>query len=439
MTTQQIFEMANLWKNFKSWLAIGALCFVSPNFLHAQNVALIKINGAIGPATATYISRAIDQAAADHDEALIIQLDTPGGLLDSTKEIVEKLFESKIPTAVYVAPSGANAASAGTFITLAADIAAMAPHTSIGAAHPVSLGSGGTVQEKTDDTMKQKLESYASSWMETIANKRHRNVEWAKSAVTKSASITAEQALEKKVIDVIAKDIPDLLQKIDRRKIDDKILHTTTSRVVEIPMVAREKIFQMLWRPEVMFVLMLIAVYGIIGEMSNPGTVLPGVVGAIALVLALYMAAILPINVAGLALIILAIALFIIDVFATTHGVLTAGGIISFFLGSLMLFDRESGLRLSLGLIIPATVLTAAFFLFVIGAGLRAQRLPIKAGRETMFGKTVAALTAIDLNGGKVFVEGEYWNAASESPIEKGQLVEIVGMKGLTLHVKQKT
>ena len=419
---------------------LGAFVFAT-GFLYADSptVALIKINGAIGPATATYISRAIDQAAADHRQALIIQLDTPGGLLDSTKEIVEKLFESKIPTAVYVAPSGANAASAGTFITLAADIAAMAPNTSIGAAHPVSLGGGGVSEKKTDDTMKKKLESYASSWMETIADKRKRNVEWAKSAVKESASITAEQALEKKVIDLIAKDIPDLLRKIDGRKVEDKVLKTADANVVEIKRIAREKVFQMLWRPEVMFVLMLIAIYGIIGEMSNPGVVLPGVVGSIALILALYMAAILPINVAGLALIVLAVALFIIDVFAPTHGVLTAGGVISFFLGSLMLFERESGFRLSLGLIIPATVLTAAFFLFVIGAGLRAQRLPVKAGRETMFGKSVAALTAINSQGGKVFVEGEYWNATSEMPVEQGQLVEIVGMKGLTLTVKSKT
>jgi membrane-bound serine protease (ClpP class) len=187
-----------------------------------------------------------------------------------------------------------------------------------------------------------------------------------------------------------------------------------------------------------MFVLMLIAIYGIIGELSNPGAILPGVVGAIALILALYMAAILPVNVAGLALMVLAIGLFVIDVFATTHGVLTVGGVVSFFLGAVMLFERESGFRLSLGLIVPATILTAAFFLFVIGAGLRAQRLPVKSGRETMLGKTVNALTAIDSQTGKVFIEGEYWNAISEAPVAPGQLVEIIGIKGLTLQVKPK-
>jgi membrane-bound serine protease (ClpP class) len=426
-------------KILKWWVVIGALFLGGISRGQAQTVGLIKIKGVIGPATATYIIRAIDKATSNGDEALVIQLDTPGGLLDSTKEIVQKLFDSKVPTVVYVAPSGANAASAGTFITLAAHVAAMAPNTSIGAAHPVSMSGGGGSEQSTNDTMKEKLESYASSWIETIATKRKRNAEWAKSAVTKSASITAEKALELKVIDVIATDIPELLQKINGRKIDDKTLRTANAQVVEIPMVAREKTFQLLWRPEVMFVLMLIAIYGIIGELSNPGAVLPGVVGAIALVLALYMAAILPINVAGLALIAIAVVLFVIDIFAPTHGVMTVGGIVSFFLGSLMLFEHESGLRLSLALVIPATILTAAFFLFVIGAGLRAQLLPIKAGRETMLGKTAPALSAIDSRGGRVFVEGEYWNATSDVPIEPGQFVEIVGMKGLTLFVKPKT
>ena len=423
------------------WVAIlSAILSCTPVLLaRAADVGLITINGAIGPATASYISRAVDLAGVRHDVCLVIQLDTPGGLLDSTKEIVQKFYASPVPTVVYVAPSGAGAGSAGTFITLAADVAAMAPNTTIGAAHPVSMGPGGDGEEKTEGVMKEKLENYASSFIEGIAQKRGRNVEWAKAAVVKSESITAEKALELKVIDLIATNIPDLLQKLDGREVNGHALRTAAAATVTIPMLARERVFQLLWRPEVMLLLMLAAIYGLIGELSSPGAILPGVVGAIALILALYMAAILPINIAGVALILLSVALFIIDIFAPTHGVLTFGGIGSFFLGALMLFNTgEPAFRLSLYYIVPATVVTALFFIFVVGAGLRAQFLPVRAGKETMLGKTTAAVARIDPTGGKVFVEGEYWNAVSDTAIEPGQPVEIVGITGLTLKVKPK-
>jgi membrane-bound serine protease (ClpP class) len=368
----------------------------------------------------------------------VIQLDTPGGLLESTKEIVQTFYASPVPIVVYVAPAGGTATSAGCFITLAADVAAMAPDTSIGAAHPVALGGAG--EATPDDTMKQKLENYAASYIESIAARRKRNVEWAKSAVRESASIPAAKALELDVVDLLAADLPDLLQQLDGREINGHPLKTAAAEVVHIPMLARERVFQLLWRPEVMFILMLIAVYGIIGELSNPGAILPGVTGAIALVLALYMAAILPVNVAGVALLLLALGLFITDVFAPSHGVLTAGGIISFFLGGLMLFDSaEPAFRLSLSLLIPATVVTAAFFVFVIGAGLRAQLLPVRAGAETLLGRTACALSPITPRSGWVFVEGENWRAVSEVPIPEGQNVEIVRIDGLTLTVRPKT
>jgi membrane-bound serine protease (ClpP class) len=205
-------------------------------------------------------------------------------------------------------------------------------------------------------------------------------------------------------------------------------------------MSAREKLFQAMARPEVMLVLMMIATFGIIAELNSPGAVLPGVAGAIALVLGLYLGSVLPVNVAGLALLGIAIVLFIVDIYAPTHGVLTIGGIIAFFLGALMLFNRaEPAFRLSLGYIIPATLLTAAFFIFIVGAGLRAQLLPVRAGKETMLGKTTTALSSIDPSGGKVFVEGEYWNAVSDTPVQPGQLVQILGVNGLTLKVKPKT
>lgn len=418
-----------------SWL-LGTAAGVA-----AERVNLIKVEGPIGPATAGYIARAIDEAAENQSQCLIIQLDTPGGLLDSTKTIVQKFLGSTVPTVVYVAPAGATATSAGCFITLAADLAVMAPATSIGAAHPVAIGGnpmGG--EEKLDDTMKQKLENYAISYIETIAARRNRNVEWAKSSVKESASISAEKALELKVVDLIARDVPDLLAQIDGREAGGHKLHTKGAEVIEIGMSARERVFQLLWRPEVMFILMLIAIYGIIGELSNPGAILPGVVGAIALILALYMAAILPVSLAGVTLIVLAIGLFITDIYAPTHGVLTVGGIVSFFLGALMLFDRaDPAFRLSLSIIISATVVTALFFIAIVGAGLRAQFLPVRAGRETMLGKVTPALARIDASGGKVFIEGEYWNAVSETVVEQGQPVEVVGFDGLTLKVKPKT
>lgn len=419
-------------------LAVGiAAVIAGTSVFAAEKVGLIEIEGAIGPATTGYIERAIGVARESGHEALILRLDTPGGLLDSTKEIVQAFYASEVPVVVYVAPSGANAGSAGTFITLAADVAAMAPNTSIGAAHPVEFG--GSAEAKPDETMKQKLENYAVSYIEAIAEKRGRNVEWAKSAVKDSASITAEKALELKVIEIIAKDTGDLLAQLDNREVRGHTLKTAGATVEEIPMVLRESVFQMIWRPEVMFILMLVAIYGLLGELSNPGAILPGVAGVIALVLALYMSAILPVNIAGIALIVLAVGLFIFDAVAPTHGILTTGGIIAFFLGSLMLFDSvEPAFRLSLVMIIPATLITAAFFIFVVGAGLRAQRLPVKAGAETLPGREGTALSDISAAGGRVFVEGEDWLAVSNESIPKGGAVEIVAVRGLSLSVKSK-
>ena len=424
----------------KTALICWPLWLVCAAAVAAEKVSFIKIDGAIGPATASYISRSIEEARTQNAQCLVIQLNTPGGLLDSTQTIVQSFLGSPLPVVVYVAPTGATATSAGCFITIAASVAAMAPATTIGAAHPVTLGGNPTGgEQKPDDTMKQKLENFSVSYIEAIASKRHRNVDWARSAVRESASISAEKALELKVIDLISPDLPELLKQLNGRVVDGKTLKTAGAEVSEIKMSASERVFQKLWRPEVMFILMLIAIYGIIGEMTTPGAILPGAVGAIALVLALYMAAILPVNVTGLVLIALALMLFVFDVYAPTHGILTVSGIISFLIGSLMLFNRADPLfRLSLSYIIPATLVTAAFFIFVVGKGLRAQLLPVRAGAETMVGKTVTALTPIDAHGGKIFVEGEYWNAVSDAPIAKDQAAEIVAVQGLTLKVKPK-
>ena len=414
---------------------IAALSLASASSVRAEKVALIRVTGTINPATASYIARGIDQAAAENAQCLILQLDTPGGLLDSTKDIVQSFYGARVPVVVYVAPTGANATSAGCFITLTSDVAAMAPNTSIGAAHPVAIGGGAA--EKIDDTMKQKLTNFTVSYIETIAQKRGRNVEWAKSAVRDSANITAEVALATNVIEIIAKDLPDLLKQLDGRTVKERTLKTAGAEVWEIRMTTPERVFQMIWRPEVLMILMLIAVYGIIGEVSNPGGIIPGVVGVVALILALYMSAALPVNIAGLALMVLAVGLFIAEAFTPTSGVLTGGGVISLFFGLFLLFDRADPLfSLSLKFIIPATVTTAAFFIFIVTAGLRAQSLKVKSGGEIMIGQTAPALTAITAESGKVFVEGEYWNAVSETPIAAGQSIEIVGREGLTLKVK---
>lgn len=417
-------------------IGLAALCAALP-VIAANTVGQITVQGAIGPATAGYIERAIGVSTEAGHEALLLQLDTPGGLLDSTKEIVQAFYASEVPVVVYVAPSGANAGSAGVFITLAADVAAMAPNTSIGAAHPVAMGAPGG--EGPDEAMTKKLENFAVSYIEAIADKRGRNVDWAKSAVSESASITSEKALEIDVIDLIAGDTMDLLTKIDGREAHGRTLATANATVEEIPMVLRERVFQTIWRPEVMFLLMLVAIYGLIGELSNPGAILPGVVGAIALILALYMAAVLPVNIAGIALIVLAVGLFVLDAVTPTHGILTTGGVIAFFLGAIMLFDTvEPAFRLSMAMIIPATLITAAFFIFVVGAGLRAQRLPVRAGVETLKGREGLALSDVGTGGGRVFVDGEDWRAVSDETISRGGAVEVLDVRGLSLIVKNK-
>jgi len=421
----------------KRWISIaiaGLILGVAAG--QAAQVGLIKIDGAIGPATASYISRAIDVSAAQNDECLVIELNTPGGLANSMNDIVQVFYAERVPTVVYVAPEGAMAGSAGVYITLSANIAAMAPHTTIGAAHPVEMGNE---EETTNSIMMQKVGNVYTKVMQTIAEKRHRNVEWAKSSVTASKALTSEEALQLKVIDLIATNVPDLLQKLSGRSVNGKILKTIGASVIEIPMTPSEHLFQLFWLPEVMMILMLIAIYGIIAEMSHPGAIFPGVAGALALILLLYMSATLPVNVAGVALILLAVALFIIDIFAPTHGVLTGGGIAAFFLGALMLFNHAPvGYHLPMSWIVSATVLTAAFFIFVVSKGIRAQFRPIQSGKETMLGRTVKALSRIDAQGGKVFIEGENWNAVSETPVEAGQPVEITGIEGLTLKVKPK-
>ena len=402
--------------------------------LAAEKVCVAQVQGTIGPATAGYLARAIGEASGQEAQCLIIELDTPGGLLDSTKEIIQSFLRSPLPTVVFVSPAGAWAGSAGCFITLAADVAAMAPGTSIGAAHPVGIGPD---SGKQDEVMKQKLENFTSSYLEAVAAKRNHNPAWARSSVRESASITSTQALALNVVDLVAQDLPDLLKQLDGRVVAGRRLATAGAVPIAIPMTVVEKVFQVVAHPQVMLILMLVVMYGIIGELTSPGAILPGVAGVIALVLLLYLASVLPMNAAGLLLVGVAIALFLIDVFAPTHGVLTAGGVGAFFLGLFMLFDRsEPFLRVSLAWLIPATVVTSGFFIFVVGAGIRAQAQPAKTGAGTLIGRTATVLQRIDASGGRVFLEGEYWNAVGPETVEVGQIVEVLAVEGLTMTVK---
>lgn len=411
---------------FLGWLAFPGMAAEAPT------VARIIIAGTIGPATANYIARATRVAGTAGHACLIIQLDTPGGLLDSTQQIVRSFYASPIPIVVYVAPTGAGATSAGCFITLAAHVAAMAPGTTIGAAHPVTAGG-----VQPGKVMEEKIQNYAVSYIESIAERRGRNVEWARAAVMESASITNQAALTLGVIDAVAIDLPDLLTQLHDLHIDGRALGTAKARVIEIPMLTRERVFQLLWRPEVMFILMLIAIYGLLGELSNPGAILPGVMGAIALIVVLYMSAVLPVSIAGISLIVLGVILFVAEAFTPTFGLLVVGGMVAFFIGSLMLFDTFApAFRLSLELVVPATLLTAAFFIVIVSAGLRAQRLPVRMGMSTLIGRTAEAIAEIGPENGRVFVEGEDWHAVSAVPIPRGEVVEIVAVNGLTLTVQ---
>jgi len=402
------------------------------------SVSLISVNGPISPTTTNYISRGISTARENESEALIIELDTPGGLLESTKNIVQSLLDSDdLPIIVYVAPEGATAASAGTFITMAAHIAAMAPATNIGAASPVQMSPGGGTAQ-TDTVMKKKIFNYSESYIESIAERRNRNAEWAVSAVRDGESITADRALEINVVDIIADNRRDLLQQIHGKEAAGKRLNTRRATITEIPTNMAEELLGFVMRPEVMLILTMIAIYGIIGEVTNPGAIVPGVAGVIALILVLYASAAMPINIAGFALIGLAIILFIAEAFTPTFGLLIAGGSVSFFLGALMLFqDLPEAMELSWAWLVPATILTAAFFIWIAGAGIKIQFAETRTGKETMIGNKAEVVDSVDDTGGRIFIAGEYWNAVSDQKIKEGDWCQIEEIKGLTMKVKK--
>jgi len=424
----------------KSAIGFIVLLFATAGLNASERVILIRIDGAIGPATAEYVINSIATAEEDKVSALVIELNTPGGLLESTRRIVQGILSSSVPVVVYVYPAGSRAGSAGVFITLAANVAAMAPGTNIGAAHPV----GGGIGVDTSSVMSEKVTNDAAAFVRAIAQKRHRNVKWAEEAVRKSISNSEEEALRDGVIDLVSPNLDSLLREIDGRTVETEngsvVLKTARAKVEFVQMNWREKFLGVISDPNITYVLMMVGIFGIMFELFNPGAIFPGVVGAISLILAFYAFQTLPVNYAGLALIFLAIILFIAEVKIVSHGLLAIGGIISMFLGSLMLISSPFELvSISLSLIITTVVVAAIFFLWIVGLGLKAQRQKPATGLDGMLGEEGSVIEEIKPGSiGQVLVHGEIWKATSDTFLSVGDKVVVEAFKNWTLKVKPK-
>lgn len=402
-------------------------------------VMVISVDGSINPSSAEYIISGIEHAREQRAECLIIKLNTPGGLLQSTRTIVSGLLSSDVPVIVYVYPQGAQAASAGVFVTLAANIAVMSPGTNIGAAHPVGM------QGQPDSIMNEKATNDAAAFIRTISEKRSKNVQWAEDAVRKSISITENEALRLGVIDTIANSMNDLLEKIDGARIilpsGEKVLNTSGAEITEIPMSFKQKILSLLSDPNLAYILLMIGIYGILFELYNPGAIFPGVAGVISLILSFYSLQALPVNYAGVALIVLAVIFFVVEIKVVSHGLLTIGGVISLILGSMMLIETESALeiaKISWRVILVTVVLTVAFFVFAISFGIKAQRRRPTTGTEGIIGEIGEVISDLKPEG-QVRVHGELWSAMSNdgSFIVKGTKVEVTGVINLKLTVRK--
>lgn len=395
---------------------------------------VITLQGVINPVSAEFIGKAIKNAQKRNAEALVIELDTPGGLDTSMRSAVKDIIASEVPVVVFVSPSGARAASAGVFITLAAHIAAMAPGTNIGAAHPVALG------EKMDKIMAEKATNDAAAYIKSLAESRKRNQKWAEDAVRKSISATEGEALKERVIDLVSKDLKTLLIDIDGKSVrtvfGERVLKTRNAVVVREEIGFRQKILNVISDPNVAYILMLLGFYGLFFELTNPGSIFPGVIGGICIILAFYAFQTLPVNYAGLLLIILAIILFILEIKIVSHGVLTIGGVISMIIGSLMLFESPGPfLKLSVYLILPTVIVTALFFTFIIGLAFKAFRSKPITGIEGLVGMEGVAMTEVTRDGGIVSLHGELWSAYSEEVIPKDDPVVVEGLRGLKLKI----
>jgi len=423
-------------KSIVACLVLLVAAFASGS--NAGEAIVARMTGIIGPSSARFMVEAIARAEERRAECVIIEMDTPGGLDESMRQIVKKIMTSRVPVVVYVAPSGSRAASAGVFITMAAHVAAMAPGTNIGAAHPVSIGLGA----KVDSVMAGKMVNDAAAYARSIAGKRGRNTVWAEDAVRESVSISETEALKLRVIDLIAPSLEALLDSLDGREvaIEEKTvaLHTKGAAIVEMKMSWSDRLLAVITNPNIAYVLFMLGLLGLYFELSTPGAVLPGVVGAICLILAFFAFQVLSVSYTGVLLIILAIVLFIVDVKAATHGALTVGGLVAMTFGSIMLFnDPDPALHASLQVIVPVVLVTGAFFVVGVYLSIRSLRKKPTTGGDALVGQEGDARTPIDGKDGKVFVAGAHWNAFSDVEIAEGKRVRVVEVKGMSLKVEE--
>lgn len=417
-----------------------------------RDVIQLRIQDAIGPATHDYIQRALESASESNTELVVIMMDTPGGLDTAMRAIIKNITAATVPVATFVAPTGSRAASAGTYILYASHIAAMAPGTNLGAATPVQIGGvsppaindndkeGEEGAEKLKDASRSKAINDAAAYIRGLAKLRGRNEEWAEKAVLEAASLSASEALEQNVIDIIAKDLDDLIKQVDGRVVQvqgvQRTLQTAGLAVTAVEPDWRSRLLSVITNPNVAYVLLLIGIYGLIFEFSNPGALVPGTVGAICLLLALYSFQLLPINYAGMALLLLGVALMIGEAFQPSFGMLGIGGVIAFVIGSIILIDTEApGYGIDLSIIITFAATSVLMFIFVVGMAIKSRRRPVVSGAEQMLGAEGSVLHDFE-HRGEVFVHSETWTAQSHTPLHKGQQVRVTAMHGLTLEVE---
>jgi len=426
--------LARLFATARLGLLMAACLILADLPAHAREMVVASYEGVINPVAAEYLHDALASAHSSDAQALILKLDTPGGLDTSMRLIVKDITSSPFPVIVFVAPSGGRAASAGVFITLAAHVAVMAPGTNIGAAHPVAMGGG-----EMDKTMKEKVENDSVAYIKSIAEQRGRNVAWAEDAVRKSLSVTEQEALKLKIVDFVAEDLSALLKLLNGKTITlsngSITLRTEATTLREFPMGLRLELLKALSDPNIAYLLMTIGTIGILAELYNPGAILPGVVGAISLILAFYSLQSLPINYAGVLLLILGIVFFILEATVTSYGLLAIGGVASMIFGSLMLIKSDAEFfQISWAVIVPVIVATAVVSLFIVGMGFQALRRSPQTGSEGMIGAIGIAKTALRPDG-KLAIHGELWDAVSDAPAEPGTSAKVLRVEGLTLYV----
>lgn len=414
-------------------LVVGVFFSAQPSLGADPTIYIITVSSSINPGIVDFVEQGIDKASEEDAALLIIELDTPGGLVDSMRDIVKAIYASNVPVVVYVSPSGARAASAGVMITLAADIAAMAPSTNIGAASPVNIGG-----KEIDETMSKKVTNDLVAFVRGIAEKRGRNIEWVEKAVREAASVTETDALKEKIIDVVAKDIDDLIAQINGREIPGKgVLALDDATQIRIRESLRTKILKTISDPNIAYILMMIGMAGLYFELSHPGAIFPGVVGGIAIILAFFSFQTLPVNYAGILLIVLAIIFFIMEMKIASYGLLSIAGVVSLLLGSLMLFDSgHPGLQLSLSVIFPTIFIVSAFFVSIAYLVFRAQISKPMTGSDGLVGEKGVVAKTLEPEG-KVFVHGELWHAIANGSIEKGSKVRVVKVENLVLEVEE--